>query len=68
MAVRLVALGPAVYYDKVLSETGQNLITFLIAWGPTCLIAAGPHPRRQLLSAFAIRNGSRLSRADARGP
>jgi len=67
MAVRLVALGPAVYYDKVLSETGHNLITFLIARSPTCLIAAGPHPRRQLLNAFALRNGSRLSRADARG-
>src|SRR2546427_3098804 len=27
--------GPAtVYYGKVLSETGQNLSTFLIAWGP----------------------------------
>jgi len=29
MAVRLVALGPAVYYDKVLSETGQHLSTVL---------------------------------------
>ena len=70
MAVRLVALGPAVYYDKVLSETGQNLITFLIAWAPLVLSRRGPTPAASCSthSRFATAHGCHALTRAGRSP